>query len=56
MLVPLFFCSGGCGGINSTQSVSPASFFLPGLLRADPATNNAPVAVVEKPLELTTVR
>jgi len=26
----------GCSGINSTQGVSPASFFLPGLLQADP--------------------
>jgi len=26
----------GCSGINSTQSVSPGSFFLPGLLQADP--------------------
>ena len=32
----LLLCS-GCGGINTTQSVSPASFFLPGLLKADPA-------------------
>ena len=31
----------GCSGINHTHSVSPASFFLPGLLKADPtpATN-----------------
>ncbi|MGH7940265.1 MAG: hypothetical protein ACREFR_04265 [Limisphaerales bacterium] len=31
----------GCGGINAGTSVSPASFFLPGLLRNDtgPATN-----------------
>jgi hypothetical protein len=33
--VALLLCS-GCGGINTTQSVSPASFFLPGLLKADP--------------------
>ncbi len=26
----------GCGGINASHSVSPASFFLPGLLKADP--------------------
>jgi hypothetical protein len=26
----------GCGGINASHSVSPASFFLPGLLQADP--------------------
>jgi len=26
----------GCSGINSTHSVSPASFFLPGLMKAEP--------------------
>ena len=26
----------GCSGINSTQSVSPATFLLPGLMQADP--------------------
>jgi hypothetical protein len=26
----------GCSGINTTHSVSPASFFLPGLMQADP--------------------
>jgi hypothetical protein len=26
----------GCSGINTSQSVSPASFLLPGLLQADP--------------------
>jgi len=32
----------GCSGINASHSVSPASFFLPGLLKADPppATND----------------
>jgi hypothetical protein len=31
----VWFCA-GCSGINTTQSVSPASFFLPGLLKAEP--------------------
>jgi hypothetical protein len=26
----------GCSGINSSQSVSPATFLLPGLMRVDP--------------------
>jgi len=36
----------GCSGINTGTTVSPASFFLPGLLRADPAPagRNLPVA------------
>ena len=34
----------GCSGINASGSVSPATFFLPGLMKADPpATTNAPV-------------
>jgi hypothetical protein len=28
----------GCGGINASHSVSPASFILPGLLKAEPQT------------------
>ncbi|HTJ00798.1 MAG TPA: hypothetical protein VL527_18090 [Dongiaceae bacterium] len=36
-LPSLFLLLGsGCGGINASQSVSPASFFLPGLMQADP--------------------
>jgi len=31
----------GCSGINSSQSVSPASFFLPGLLQAEPVPSQA---------------
>jgi hypothetical protein len=26
----------GCSGINASKSFSPASFFLPGLLQAEP--------------------
>ncbi len=26
----------GCSGINNTQSVSPATFLLPGLMQANP--------------------
>jgi len=44
MLAALALCATGCGGINASQSVSPASFFLPGLLRADPPATNPPVA------------
>jgi hypothetical protein len=34
--LPVFLLIAGCSGINTTHSVSPASFFLPGLLQADP--------------------
>jgi hypothetical protein len=36
LLVFLLVGGTGCGGINASHSVSPASFFLPGLLKADP--------------------
>jgi hypothetical protein len=35
-MLPALLLVAGCSGINTTQSVSPASFFLPGLLQADP--------------------
>lgn len=34
----------GCGGISATKSISPASFFLPGLMQADPAPAIPPAA------------
>ncbi len=35
----------GCSGINAGGSASPASFFLPGLMKADPpAATPSPVA------------
>jgi len=46
MLAFLTLFGAGCAGINAGTTVSPASFFLPGLLKADPpAAINAPVAV-----------
>jgi hypothetical protein len=31
----------GCSGINASRSVSPASFFLPGLMQAKPPAEPA---------------
>ena len=46
MLAFLLLFGAGCSGINTSTSVSPATFFLPGLMKADPpAATNAPVAV-----------
>jgi hypothetical protein len=46
MLAFLTLFGAGCSGINASTSVSPASFFLPGLMKIDPpAATNAPVAV-----------
>jgi hypothetical protein len=50
MLAFVLLSGAGCSGINASGSVSPASFFLPGLMKADPpATNPAPVAAVSVP-------
>jgi hypothetical protein len=46
MLAFVTLWGAGCSGINASGSVSPATFFMPGLMKADPpATTNAPVAV-----------
>jgi hypothetical protein len=46
MLLAAALLGAGCGGINATQSVSPASFFLPGLLKASPpSTNSMPLVL-----------
>jgi hypothetical protein len=37
MLVAILLSSAGCSGINTGASVSPASFFLPGLMQAEPS-------------------
>jgi hypothetical protein len=56
MLMALALCSTGCGGINASQSVSPASFFLPGLLKADLPSTNAPAALTENSREVALTR
>jgi len=56
MLMVLALCSTGCGGINASQSVSPASFFLPGLLKADPPSTNTPAALPENSKEVASTR
>ena len=43
MLLALGSLGAGCSGINTGTSVSPASFFLPGLMRYEVCTN-APTA------------
>ena len=56
MFVALALSGAGCSGINASQGVSPASFFLPGLLRADPPQTNAPVLLGEQAVQLVAVR
>jgi hypothetical protein len=56
MLVALAVGSAGCGGIYASQSVSPASFFLPGLMKAGPPSTNAPTALPETSREVASTR
>jgi hypothetical protein len=32
----LLVCAAGCGGFSASQGISPATFLLPGLMKADP--------------------
>lgn len=57
MFVALALGSAGCSGINTSQSVSPASFFLPGLLKADPqCITNAPFVPTEPSNEIASAK
>jgi hypothetical protein len=47
MLAALMLSSTGCSGVNTGTSVSPASFFLPGLLKAGPPKTNPSVLPTE---------
>jgi hypothetical protein len=38
----LMLLGAGCAGLNASQSFSPATFFLPGLLKADPPPAQQP--------------
>lgn len=48
MLPVIALIGAGCGGINASQSVSPASFLLPGIIQNDAAcTNHTPVVQID---------
>ncbi len=38
----LLVLSAGCGGFSASRTVSPLSFFLPGLMKADPPPTPVP--------------
>jgi len=57
LLAMLALLDAGCSGINTGASVSPASFFLPGLMKANPpASTPAPVASVAPAAQLALAR
>ena len=55
-LLALAVDGAGCGGINASQTVSPATFFLPGLLKADSPSTNPPAVRPETSKELAFTR
>ena len=59
-LLPVVALMGaGCGGISAGQSVSPATFLMPGILKncpCPPSSTNAPLLSVESPGLLIAVR
>jgi hypothetical protein len=49
-LVVIALIGAGCGGINASESVSPATFLMPGLLKncpQCPATNEVAVVAAD---------
>ncbi|HEY5234246.1 MAG TPA: hypothetical protein VIK35_11995 [Verrucomicrobiae bacterium] len=56
LLAATALSAAGCSGINSSQSVSPASFFLPGLLKADPPHTSPLILPVEPPKQIALAR
>jgi hypothetical protein len=42
-LAAVVWLGAGCSGINTSHSVSPATFLLPGLLKADPPPVESPI-------------
>jgi hypothetical protein len=55
MLAALPLAVSGCGGFCASQSVSPASFLLPGLLKNE-AQTNAPALIPVESTEIATAR
>ncbi len=41
----------GCGGVSGSHSVSPGSFFIPGVIQNDTAPRQAPERATELPGE-----
>ena len=59
LLVALPLAGAGCSGINTSQSVSPLDFFLPGVgsfLKANPASTNAPTVFPKISTEVASVK
>jgi hypothetical protein len=58
-LAAMVLSGAGCSGINTSQSVSPLDFLLPGFghfIKAEPTPTNSPVSFPEVTTEVATVK
>ncbi len=56
MLTVIALCADGCSGIHQSGSVSPATFFLPGIMKAEPSKTGSPVSLPEPAKEFASVK
>jgi hypothetical protein len=56
MLTAIMLLNAGCSGINTGTTVSPASFFLPGIMKAEPPKADPSVLPVEIPKQYAAAR
>ena len=59
VLAVLALFGAGCSGINTSQSVSPLDFFLPGIghfIKVEPPPTNAPVVFRASSIEVASVK
>jgi len=59
MLAAFGLFAAGCSGVNSTQSVSPLDFFLPGMghmMNIEPPATNAPGSFPEISTEIALIK
>jgi len=61
LAMPAMFALGGagCSGINTSQSVSPLDFFLPGIghfIKVEPPSTNAPAMFPQTSAEVASVK
>jgi hypothetical protein len=56
MLAMFALCVAGCAGIHQSGSVSPATFFLPGIMKAGPPKTGNPVSLPEPAKEFASVK
>jgi len=56
MLAMFALCAAGCSGVHQSGSVSPATFFLPGIMKAEPPKTVNPVSLPDPAKEFACVK